>query len=75
MKDISKSRKTCVVVLAAAGLAFGSLAYAESGSGKNEGKRTLSPESTHGTEKSWVPARVALRERELSSPASPKAAR
>jgi hypothetical protein len=52
MKDISKFRKTCVVVLAAAGLAFGSLAYAESGSGKNEGKRTLSPESTHGTEKS-----------------------
>jgi hypothetical protein len=51
MKDISASRKTCAVVLAAVSLTLGGLAHAEE-SGRDEGKRTLSPESTHGTEKS-----------------------
>ena len=50
MKDISASRKTCVVVLAAVGLTFGTLAHAAGGSEKEEGKRTLSRETTHGNE-------------------------
>jgi hypothetical protein len=50
MKDIAISMKTCAVVLAATSLAFGSLAHAAGGSDKDEGKRTLSRETTHGNE-------------------------
>jgi hypothetical protein len=50
MKDVSASRKTCAVVLVALGLTFGSLAHAAGGSDKDEGKRTLSRETTHGNE-------------------------
>jgi hypothetical protein len=49
MKDIPESRKTCAVVFAAIGLAFGGLAYAAGDSDK-EGKGTLSRETTHGNE-------------------------
>lgn len=50
MKKIAVSIKTCAAVLAATSLAFGSLAQAAGGSDKDEGKRTLSRETTHGNE-------------------------
>lgn len=50
MKDISISIKSVAVLLAAASLAFGSLAHAAGESDKDEGKRTLSRETTHGNE-------------------------
>ncbi len=45
----AQTRRTGIALLAAIGLSFGSLANAAGDSDK-EGKRTLSPETTHGNE-------------------------
>jgi hypothetical protein len=50
MKGISASSRACIAVLATIGLAFGGLAHAAGGSEKEEYKRTLSNETTHGNE-------------------------
>jgi hypothetical protein len=50
MKHTIISGKTCVIMLAAAGLAFAGLTHAAGGSSKEEGKKTLSSETTHGNE-------------------------
>ena len=50
MKHTIVSRKTCITMLTVAGLAFGGLTHAAGGSNKEEGKKTLSPETTHGNE-------------------------
>jgi hypothetical protein len=50
MKDMIASKKTCITLLAAIGLAFGGLTYAAGGADKEGGKKTLSDETTHGNE-------------------------
>lgn len=50
MKNMTTSKKTCISVLAAIGLTFAGLTHATGGSNKEEGKKTLSDETTHGNE-------------------------
>jgi hypothetical protein len=50
MKHTIIPGKTCITMLAAAGIAFAGLTHATGGSSKEERKKTLSPQTTHGNE-------------------------